>query len=361
MKTSSSRRGKVALALVPVLAAAGITLLTAGAANAATGLAFTPATGATNVEAITFTIPAACPAGSTDFFIEIVGGGFPSGSFAIGQSALSPGQTSFPTSNWNAIAGNNGAALPLSGTATMDFKCNDGATVFQNYTGSVTFTPTAGSNSSYALVAAATPTPTPVPPTPTPVPTPVPTPTPTPTPTPVPAPGSANTGVTVTVPDQGQTGGAFTISTPVGATIDMGTPTTGTSGGINFLNYTTLLSQFPVVSVNDSRPGLLAWSVVGQLSNFNPGLVFGRYMGWTPAVTSPAGSSMGAVAGSNVPSGYPGTTSGLKSGRLMASAPDGHGGDAGTTATLGAVLNLHVPTSVPADTYTAVLTVTALS
>ncbi|MBA3744560.1 hypothetical protein [Sporichthya sp.] len=178
-----------------------------------------------------------------------------------------------------------------------------------------------------------------------------------PVPTPTPAPGDAAATVTLTVLDQGQGDGGFAISTPAGATVDMGTPITGSSGGVNFLDYN--VATIPNVTVTDTRPGLLAWSVVAQLSNFDPGLIFARWMGWTPAVVGTA--NMGAVAGPLVPSGYPGTDSGLHSGRVMATVPDGHGDDPGTTATLTAALNLRVPTSVPAGDYTAVMTLTVLS
>lgn len=181
---------------------------------------------------------------------------------------------------------------------------------------------------------------------------------PAPVPTPVPPPGTAATTLLLDVPDQGQSGGAFTISVPAGAAVDMATPITGSSGGINFLGYHA--DAIPAVTVTDSRPGLLAWSVVGRLSNFDPGLIFGRYMGWTPVVLGT--ETMGAVAGPPVAPGYPGEGTGLYSSRLLASAPDGHGGQTGVTqATLTARLDLQVPTSVPAGDYAAVLTVTALS
>lgn len=171
-------------------------------------------------------------------------------------------------------------------------------------------------------------------------------------------PNTAGEDITVDVPSNAL-GGALTITVtaPGDGAVNMGTPATASQDGTFFLNYTAPMDP---VTVTDNRFGAQAWTVVGQMSNFDPALIFGRYMGWTPSIAVPG---MGAVAGGTVPSGYPGTGGGLHDSQILASAPDGHeGGTASeTTAGLGASLNLHVPSAVPTGTYTGTLTLTALS
>jgi hypothetical protein len=162
---------------------------------AATGLAITPANGSTEQQVIGLTIPASCPTGSTHFLVEIVGGGFPSGSNVVGYSTLGDDKAAktFTTpGTWQVMAGSQSATTPLSGTATMTFKCVDdnSGDIKGTFTGSVTFTPTTGGNSSFtssgggaAPTPGATSTPTPTTST-TPAPTPEPTEEPAPTPEP---------------------------------------------------------------------------------------------------------------------------------------------------------------------------------
>lgn len=172
-------------------------------------------------------------------------------------------------------------------------------------------------------------------------------------------PNQAAQDVTVLVPDSDPGGGEFNISVtaPGSGGIDMTTPVTGTADGVFFLRYTAELTP---VTVTDTRVGAQAWTVVGQMSNFDPALIFGRYLGWDPAIVTPG---MGAVPGDVVPPGYPGTGAGLHTTRILASAPEGHEGEGvtETTAVVGAALTLHVPTAVPTGTYTGTLTLTALS
>lgn len=110
--------------------------------------------------------------------------------------------------------------------------------------------------------------------------------------------------------------------------------------------------QLAPVRVIDTRTSRAAWSLSGQVSDFSGGLS-GRYLGWTPRVTSPGA---GAVAGDAVVSGLL-AGSGLRVPSLLASAPAGH--EPGS-ATLGADLELRIPDSTPGGTYTATLTITAL-
>jgi hypothetical protein len=109
----------------------------------------------------------------------------------------------------------------------------------------------------------------------------------------------------------------------------------------------------PVV-VTDTRTTGSAWSVTAQVSDFTStaGTVAGKHLGWTPTA-----AGAGATAGPAVPSGIT-SGSGLAQTALLGSAPNGH---APGTATLGAVLNLQLPASTTAGTYSATLTLTALS
>ncbi|BBA97038.1 hypothetical protein RVR_2598 [Actinacidiphila reveromycinica] len=108
----------------------------------------------------------------------------------------------------------------------------------------------------------------------------------------------------------------------------------------------------PVV-VTDTRTGGPAWSVSGQIGDFTGGLS-GRYLGWTPGV---AAAGAGAVPGASV---APGLTAGdgLTAAATLASADGGH---AAGSATVGAGLDIQVPAGTPGGTYTATLTLTALS
>lgn len=106
------------------------------------------------------------------------------------------------------------------------------------------------------------------------------------------------------------------------------------------------------VTVIDTRSAATGWSLSGQVSDFSGGLS-GRYLGWTPKVTTPGA---GALAGEAVPSGFL-AGRGLSQPALLASAPAGR---APGSATLGASLDLRVPSTTPAGTYSATLTITAL-
>ncbi len=156
--------------------------------------------------------------------------------------------------------------------------------------------------------------------------------------------------IAVTVPDNGYNGTGLTLTIPVNPGVDMGAGTLLGPLGAQFLRY---FGQLPAVAVNDSRPGLLAWSVAGHLTAFTDGASFipGRLLGWTPAVSSPGA---GAIAG---PGTLPGV--GIESADL-AHALDGHGGIIGAQAVLGAALFLDLPTNTAAGAYGATLTLTAL-
>jgi len=110
------------------------------------------------------------------------------------------------------------------------------------------------------------------------------------------------------------------------------------------------------IRVTDTRPNGPEWSVSAQVSDFSSaGTAFsGRYLGWTPSVVQAGG---GAVAGSAVQSGFIGGDG------LSVSSTLGHagGGHALGSAKLDAGLDLKIPIEVTDGTYTATLTLTALS
>lgn len=106
------------------------------------------------------------------------------------------------------------------------------------------------------------------------------------------------------------------------------------------------------VQVIDTRSSAPGWSVSGQVGDFSGG-VPGRYLGWTPRILT---EGAGALPGESVISGFL-AGNGLSNPSLLASAPKGH--PIGS-ATVGADLDLRLPTATPAGTYTATLTLTAL-
>jgi Bacterial Ig-like domain (group 3) len=141
--------------------------------------------------------------------------------------------------------------------------------------------------------------------------------------------------------------GAFTF-TVSGTPVDLGT---ATANGSN-LEATGNLSPATVSDTRNSAPG---WSVAGQVGDFSDGThtIDGNSLGWTPAVTTqdPAGD---VVAGPKV---NPGSNPGLKQGSGLASAAVNKG--AGTTV-LGGSLDLVVPSTQNAGSYSATLTLTAI-
>jgi hypothetical protein len=118
-------------------------------------------------------------------------------------------------------------------------------------------------------------------------------------------------------------------------------------------DYWGSTGQLQPIVVTDGRAGAPAWSISGQVGDFTGG-ISGKHLGWTPKVTA---AGAGATPGAQVLSGFV-SGNGLKDVSSLASASVGH---AGGTATLGANLDLRLPISTAAGTYSAVLTITALS
>lgn len=122
------------------------------------------------------------------------------------------------------------------------------------------------------------------------------------------------------------------------------------------LDHFAASGEIVPIRVQDTRAGNPEWSLTAQVSNFSAGgdPVSSKYLGWTPEVTDAAG---GAVAGAPVQSGFDGGD-GLSAARTLASAPDGH---ARSASVVGADLELKLPLETPRGTYTATITLTALS
>jgi hypothetical protein len=111
------------------------------------------------------------------------------------------------------------------------------------------------------------------------------------------------------------------------------------------------------IRVTDTRASAPAWSISAQVSDFASGSTSfsGRYLGWTPLVTEAGGN---AVAGAKVESGFDSSGKGLSASSTLGSAAAGH---ISGSAKLGAGLDLKIPVDVTDGTYTATVTLTALS
>ncbi|MGQ0843862.1 MAG: hypothetical protein ACT4QF_06980 [Sporichthyaceae bacterium] len=123
--------------------------------------------------------------------------------------------------------------------------------------------------------------------------------------------------------------------------------------------YTEFFGDIDPVLVHDTRLGGPKWSISGYVDEFSGGLS-GRLLGWDPIVLSGLGSAA-AVAGPVVQAALPQGSDvdlGLLQSRLLASAPVGH---PPMDVRIGAALTARVAADTPPGTYSAVLTLTALS
>lgn len=144
-----------------------------------------------------------------------------------------------------------------------------------------------------------------------------------------------------------QPGGEFNWTVP-SAPVNLGAFVNGGA-------FLTATGAINTVTVTDTRTNQgNAWSVTGKVGNFTgtAGSIDGKYLGWAPTA-----SGAGAVAGGEVENGYE-SGNGLKAGGTLANAANGH--ESGN-ASLGAGLTLKIPANTAAGTYTATLTLTALS
>lgn len=165
------------------------------------------------------------------------------------------------------------------------------------------------------------------------------------------APGTPPAGdqaIAVTVPQQSAGELAWSLE-GTSALVDLGVAE-------EKLEYFEAHGQIVPIRVLDTRAGSPGWSVTAQVSDFAAGgrTVSGKYLGWTPELGQNDG---GAVAGPAVASGYF-EGDGLSVSRTLASAPADHARGA-TVA--GAGLDLVLPLDTPQGTYTATVTLTALS
>lgn len=120
------------------------------------------------------------------------------------------------------------------------------------------------------------------------------------------------------------------------------------------------------VTVVDTRADNPGWTVSGQVSDFSDGsnhAINGGNLGWVPNVVDKATSQTvtagGTIAPDNgiEPMATPASGVGLSTSRTLATAAASAGIG---TAHLDALLNLSAPTSTPAGTYNATLTLTAI-
>ncbi len=142
--------------------------------------------------------------------------------------------------------------------------------------------------------------------------------------------------------------------------VDLGTAQINAGGDL-----LTASGQMDRVKVTDTRAGDPGWTASGIVTNFIKGTdqVNGFNLGWVPTVVSSSVNQVGIAAGPIVAAGTEGSPSstpadpatGLKLSRVLAVAQDNAGNG---TAVLGALLNLNIPTDVPAGTYAATLTLT---
>ncbi|RMI13438.1 hypothetical protein [Cellulomonas triticagri] len=136
----------------------------------------------------------------------------------------------------------------------------------------------------------------------------------------------------------------------------------GTSGLVNLGVAEELEDRYQAtgeivpVRVQDTRAGDPEWSITAQVSDFTAGdqTLSAKHLGWTPEVLENGGD---AVAGPAVPSGFE-EGDGLSVARTLASAETGHARGA---SVVGADLDLQLPLDTPSGTFTATLTLTALS
>ncbi|GAA4171708.1 metallophosphoesterase family protein [Gryllotalpicola koreensis] len=121
-------------------------------------------------------------------------------------------------------------------------------------------------------------------------------------------------------------------------------------------DYFEAQGQINPIAVTDTRNSRAPWSISASVGDFRDGAntFSGKFLGWTPKVTTPGA---GAAAGAPVKSGFDGGD-GLSVSRTLGTAGQGH--ERGT-AKLGAGLDLKIPTEVSKGSYRGTLTITALS
>lgn len=163
---------------------------------------------------------------------------------------------------------------------------------------------------------------------------------------------SGATNVTFTVA-QGQNQGSTTLS-GVPTSVDLGLPQY--NGATHQLSYSNL-TDFSGITVSDYRTlGAANWSLTASVSDFTSGVntLSGKYLGWTPALTSgPTGAAAGSAVSPAAASAA--ATGGLKSVSQLSASPVVDGSAVTVSA---AAFYLTIPANSKPGTYSAVLTLT---
>ncbi|MFG6444988.1 hypothetical protein ACFXQA_06900 [Microbacterium sp. P07] len=161
-------------------------------------------------------------------------------------------------------------------------------------------------------------------------------------------PADGDQSVVVTVPEQAD--GEFTWSIEgTSRLVDLGIAE-------EMLDHYYADGEIVPIRIQDTRAGNPEWSLTAQVSDFTAGgeAVSSKYLGWTPEVLETEGS---AIAGAAIPSGFD-SGDGLSVARTLATADEGH--ERGSSL-VSADLELKLPLDTPRGTYTATITLTALS
>ncbi|WP_233549928.1 HtaA domain-containing protein [Cellulomonas rhizosphaerae] len=163
--------------------------------------------------------------------------------------------------------------------------------------------------------------------------------------------GDINVGVEVPETPVEPEPGAFSWTIGGSGAVSLGTAASTAAGF-------TASGQLPAISVEDTRVGAPAFSISGQVGTFSTAdgahSFGGQALGWTPSVTA---NTVGAVAGGAVAPGSV-ATSGLKASSTLVSGAAGHALGA---VDVGAQLTLLAPADAAPGSYSATLTLTALS
>jgi Bacterial Ig-like domain (group 3) len=152
--------------------------------------------------------------------------------------------------------------------------------------------------------------------------------------------GSGSESVTVTIP-RSTGAGSFSLTVP-------STPAALTVSA----DGTSAAGSLAPVSVSDTRASSTGWTVSGQASDFTSAggdSIPGDALGWTPSASGTTGAAV--TAGPAVAPGSPGL--GSAAATLGSSTGD-------STATLGAGLDLAIPSGQASGTYTSTITITAI-
>ncbi|MBU4337207.1 MAG: substrate-binding domain-containing protein [Actinobacteria bacterium] len=171
--------------------------------------------------------------------------------------------------------------------------------------------------------------------------------------------GAGEVRMTLGVPSATPTTAGLVLSVPTG----VGVVLTGRRDPTN--TRVTASAAVPTITVVDTRPDdlLTGWQVNAQAQAFTNGTatIDAKYLGWTPAlpqIVPEAGGPLFAQAGPAVPSFLNNAAgTGLSVGRLMGRTTSSGRG----TTTLGATLDLAVPSSTAEGGYTSTLTITLVA